>query len=289
MKPPSEIDVDESLARALAGRHVAVDTLRPFGEGWDNRAYLVNERLVFRFPRRAIAVPLLEAEQRALPQLGHLPVRVPDPEHVGQPSDEFPWPYLGYALVPGTPMPDVLDPPMSTLVEPLADFLRALHASDLDGLPGDEFGRGDVADRAARAEARLAQAQALGLLPERDWASVLRAAPRTYEASASATCHGDLYEQHLLLDDAGQLAGVIDWGDVHRGDPLCDLSVAHRLFGGADLERFRRRYGPIPEPTWQAARVYAFGHALALLIATHDEDPALFRAARRALEQLVAP
>ena len=39
------------------------------GAGWDNTAYLVNGEWVFRFPRRTIAVPLLEAEGRVLPKL----------------------------------------------------------------------------------------------------------------------------------------------------------------------------------------------------------------------------
>ena len=39
------------------------------GEGWDNSVFSVNGEWVFRFPRRQIAVPLIERELRVLPAL----------------------------------------------------------------------------------------------------------------------------------------------------------------------------------------------------------------------------
>ena len=39
------------------------------GAGWDNSVYLINSTFVFRFPRRAIAVPLIATEISLLPWL----------------------------------------------------------------------------------------------------------------------------------------------------------------------------------------------------------------------------
>ena len=64
--------VSPSLAIALINAQcpsLAPVLLEPFGAGWDNAAYLVNGEWVFRFPRRAIAVDLLEAEVHVLPRL----------------------------------------------------------------------------------------------------------------------------------------------------------------------------------------------------------------------------
>lgn len=45
------------------------------GKGYDKTVYLVNARFVFRFPRRKIAVDLLNTEGRLLPVLaGTLPL-----------------------------------------------------------------------------------------------------------------------------------------------------------------------------------------------------------------------
>ena len=50
----------ERIARQFP--ELAPVALEPFGEGWDNIAYRANGVFVFRFPRRQIAIPLLEAE-----------------------------------------------------------------------------------------------------------------------------------------------------------------------------------------------------------------------------------
>jgi len=62
--------VTPELAKSLV--EMAFPTLKPvsvreFDVGWDNSVFLVNNSFVFRFPRRRIAVPLMETEVRLLP------------------------------------------------------------------------------------------------------------------------------------------------------------------------------------------------------------------------------
>src|SRR5262245_35172562 len=72
-------------------------------------------------------------------------------------------------------------------------------------------------------------------------APVAAAAAAALDAHAAALaavevgslCHGDLKAAHLLVD-AGQLAGVIDWGDAVVGDPLWDIArFAQRADAGS--------------------------------------------------------
>jgi len=42
------------------------------GEGWDNFVYEINDTLIFRFPRRDVAVSCLQAENLVLPQIATL-------------------------------------------------------------------------------------------------------------------------------------------------------------------------------------------------------------------------
>jgi hypothetical protein len=49
--------------------------------------------------------------------------------------------------------------------------------------------------------------------------------------------HGCLYSRHVIVepsdaesDEDARLAGIIDWGDVHAGDPSGDLACAWSLF-----------------------------------------------------------
>src|SRR5919109_5240078 len=133
----AEIVVDEALARRLLGQfpELQVEALRPLGYGWDYTIWVVDERYAFRFPRRQIGVSGTEREIAVLPKLAPLlPVPVPAPRFVGCPTDEYPWPFFGSSLLPGTEISEAgldEDGRLAIALE-LAGFLRALHAVELD-------------------------------------------------------------------------------------------------------------------------------------------------------------
>jgi hypothetical protein len=68
----AEVTVDEELARRLIREQfpdLAARSARLLAESWDNTVWLVDETRVFRFPRREIAVPLVERDLAVLPHL----------------------------------------------------------------------------------------------------------------------------------------------------------------------------------------------------------------------------
>jgi aminoglycoside phosphotransferase (APT) family kinase protein len=74
----------------------------PLGAGSDNSAFLVNDAFVFRFPRRQLAVELLETEVRVLPALAPaLPLAIPVPRLVGSPGSDVPLAFAGDSFLPG--------------------------------------------------------------------------------------------------------------------------------------------------------------------------------------------
>ena len=79
--------------------------LHLLGASWDNTAYLVNEKFVFRFPRRPVALPLLEMEWQLLPWLASkLSIAIPTPQLRGVGDVTYPWPFLGFEFLSGTTM-----------------------------------------------------------------------------------------------------------------------------------------------------------------------------------------
>src|SRR4051794_30527398 len=129
----AEFVVDDDLARSLIEAQfptLAPASVVPTGVGWDNTAFLVNDAFVFRFPRRGIAAPLIEAEARLLPAVAPgLPLAVPRPGFIGRPTDVYPYPFAGPVLVPGrTACAALGDGPRSALAAPLGAFLAALRA-----------------------------------------------------------------------------------------------------------------------------------------------------------------
>src|SRR4051812_20464567 len=178
-------DADVTLTREDATRLVehqfpelAPARLEPLGAGWDNAAYTVNGSWVFRFPRRRIAAGLLENEARILPQLApHLPLRIPEPVWHGHPEGAYPYPFAGYALLPGVTACAVEWTPEERLRNAaiLGRFLAALHGLAVDDEtlargPGDELGRADLKKRAPMILERLAKVEADN--PDMDGAAV---------------------------------------------------------------------------------------------------------------------
>jgi aminoglycoside phosphotransferase (APT) family kinase protein len=294
-------EADITLTQEDAGRLVerqfpelAPARLEPLGAGWDNAAYVVNGRWVFRFPRRKAFAGLLENEMRYLPRLApHLPLRIPEPVWHGRPEEAFPYPFAGYELLPGETACAVAWTPEERLHNAplLGRFLAALHGPRVDEetrtkAPGDELGRADLKKRAPIIRERLAQLEAKQVEVDgetvRAWLSRLEGtAPWT-----KPTCwvHGDLYARHLLVDEHHTVTGVLDWGDVHLGDPAIDLTIAFSFLPPEARGAFREAYGDIDEATWNRARFRAFHYGVLLLhYGVNVGDEAMTRIGRDAL------
>jgi aminoglycoside phosphotransferase (APT) family kinase protein len=246
------------------------------GEGWDNHAFLVGE-WVFRFPRRAVAAPLIEFEARILPAIAPgLPLAIPVPRYLGLPTESYPWKFLGYARLPGrTATRARLDDGLrSGCAEAIGRFLAALHAiptATLE-LPRDGWKKLDPVTvvPVVRERIQLIRRQGSHPDPARIEAALDALAADLRPAEAQTLVHGDLYASHLLVDEHGAAIGVIDWGDLHQGDRAVDLSFAHAFLPTGALERFRRAYGEIDEATWKLARFRALLHDVFEVGYAHD-------------------
>jgi aminoglycoside phosphotransferase (APT) family kinase protein len=241
--------------------------VEPLATGWDNTVFLVGGEWVFRFPRRAVALPGLVREMAVLPRLApSLPLPIPVPEFLGRPSAAYPWPFWGGRHVPGRELADArpADHLRVVAARELGEFLRALHEPRLvaeyaNGLPRDPLHRGDPAVRAPLARERLARL-ALGRVWEPDPAVERllvdgeRLGPSDH---AFAVAHGDLHLRHLLVHGDGRAAGVIDWGDLCLADPAVDLSIAYAGFAGPARAALLDAYGAVDAERETRARVLA--------------------------------
>jgi aminoglycoside phosphotransferase (APT) family kinase protein len=290
-----EVTVDEQLARALiAGQfpQLALRTLTLLGEGWDNSVWLADDRWVFRFPRRTIALPGFEREIAVLPLLApQLPLAIPAPVFVGRPADGFLWPFFGCELIRGreAAVAGLSDATRTRVAGQLGAFLRALHATEVDAeLPVDPFGRTDMRVRGPRAEEQLAECERLGLWSTpRSVERLLDEARDLPAPAATAVVHGDLHIRHVVVGDDGAVAGVIDWGDLGRADPSSDLSVYWSMLPPGHARRtFLAAYGGVTGEQLLRARVLAlFLSALLALYAHHEDMTALEREAIASLDR----
>lgn len=297
----AEYTVPPDLARNLIERQfpqLAPLNLTLLAEGWDNTVYRVNRELVFRFPRRQIAVPLIETERHLLPFVGPLlPLRIPQPRFHGSPTDEYPWPFLGYSLLRGRTVPraNLAEPARLALAEPLGRFLRALH--QIPAATAAERGAGpDPISRLQQAESRLPalrselreinRSELRPLLPALQ--AVVDAWPIGYVPRTDTLVHGDLHAEQVLVE-AGEPSGIIDWGDAHLGDPALDIAGAMALLSPVGFRVFEAAYGEIDPITRRVARVRAVRHTLhGLHYAEASGDGPLLAEMVRALHHLAA-
>ncbi|HVG62302.1 MAG TPA: phosphotransferase, partial [Hyalangium sp.] len=83
--------------------------------------------------------------------------------------------------------------------------------------------------------------------------------------------HGDLHFRHLLLEERQQLSGIIDWGDLHLGDPAVDLQLYWSLLPREGRAAFLAEYGPVSPDSLLRARVVAVFLAASLASYGHHE------------------
>lgn len=278
----AEREVSTELAAALIREQFPGlgARIEPFGSGWDNTAYLVDGDIVFRFPRKQSTVELLEAETRAMPRLGpRLPLAVPVPEWVGRATEAYPWPFAGYRRLAGrtADAAELSEDERRAAAPVLARFLAALHASDPAGLglPGDTIHRTSFDTRMGMLVERLRHLRESGVVDDPSpWLRLFEAGDFPAPASNSRVVHGDLYARHLLVGEDRRIRGVIDWGDVHLGDPGIDLKVMYGFFPPSARDDFRRAYGEIDARTQRMARLRAAFHAVALAWFAHSTGEA---------------
>jgi aminoglycoside phosphotransferase (APT) family kinase protein len=274
-----DVVVDESLARRLIGQFPEVElrSLRRFAEGWDNAVWLADERWAFRFPQREISVPGLLHELAVLPELAsRLPLPVPNPVFVGEPTGEFPWPFFGSELLPRREACDAdldTDGRLAVALQ-VAAFARRLHALEPPiELPVDINGRADTTKRAPHARTQLAEVERLGLwrVPRRVH-RLLEESEHLPPPEPPVLVHGDLHFRHVLVDGDGAASGVIDWGDVCLADPAIDLQLVWSFLEPEQRAAFLDAYGrPVAEAQLVRARVLALSLCAALAAYGHGE------------------
>ncbi|MEU7474941.1 aminoglycoside phosphotransferase family protein [Lentzea sp. NPDC042327] len=224
------------------------------GQGWDSTATLVDGRWVERRPQRPAIEAVLRRETVVMPWLAPLlPLPVPVPELVS--VDPF---VVRHELVPGAELATL----NAVQGEQLGEFLLALHAVPVAGAVARGVGTPPVPLDRFRAEV-------LPLVPDQaDLLDAVAAAP------ADVLVHGDLGPEHVLGRD-GVLTGVIDFGDVHVGDPAIDLAWALHSTPPEFAGALAATYGVTPELRERSLLWHRIGPWYEVLFGNDNGDPAM--------------
>jgi aminoglycoside phosphotransferase (APT) family kinase protein len=241
----------DPLRRQLGAENLGGATF--LGEGWHARAYRAGG-WVIRVPRSESACGTIERQTRLYQILRTAGMPVPrDASIVRGHEGEL---LAGlYSFIDSNPWPVILDP----VAESIGRFLRAIHRLPIEtvrdvcevvpDLWSDRFEPRLTACRRA-----LSMSQLRWLAPTID---------RFVESGGTAgsplaLVHADLSAEHLLVDRAGDLAGVIDFNGPRIADPALDFGTLIEHLGApfaAAAWRFYR--DDVDVAFWRRAAFYA--------------------------------
>ena len=277
---------------------IAFDKVRWVHRGWDNVVLVLDERLVFRFPKRDGYLERFKAEVVLLRYLHDIvPIAVPD--YAFLPDDMS---FGGYHIVPGRPLRRSickrLNAPTKEIVSrELGEFLSVLHgiaepqakslglkpwpAVDWGGTPEMERLYADIR---ARVFPRLNKDEQAWLAMQFERCLELRRPPR------SCVVHNDLTDDHIyLVPELGKLGGIIDFADAALTDPAMDFAGLW-YYGRRFVEQVLGHYScdiddELLERSRIPSRVHAAEKMLWLLEGKFSFLPFTFDEARRQLNR----
>ena len=236
---------------------------------------LVDDALVFRFPRFAEGVRRLAVEVAILRGIRpYVTLPIPDPVYTGFDTQRVGEVFAGYRMLPGEPLwhetfRAIADEvTLRRLAEQLATFLRELHAVPVaraiaHPLPAVDRDSWSARWRGLYARIRERLFPALGPSARRrvaDHFEPILSDPGAL-VFAPALIHGDYGTGNVLFDAReGRIAGIIDFGSCALGDPAVDVA-ALSTYGEPFLRRALATY-PEMEAMLSRARFYRGTFAL---------------------------
>jgi aminoglycoside phosphotransferase (APT) family kinase protein len=264
----SEIEITADLVRDLLREQhpdLAGLAIRGVAGGWGNQMWRLGDELAVRMQRMDPTPELQLKERRWLPVLAPgLPLPVPTPVRLGEPSERFPKHWTVMTWVPGEPLDHGSISRGTHAADTLAGFLRALHVeapaeapivSDFGAHPKkctdgfDHFFHAVVPDDLAD-DVRAVWDDAV-------------AAPEW--EGPPLWVHGDLHPANVVVSD-GTLSGIVDFGALFAGDPAWDLAAAWVLLPAGTASRFFDTYAIADESAIRRARGLAAMKSLFLML-----------------------
>jgi aminoglycoside phosphotransferase (APT) family kinase protein len=278
----TDVSLVDELIRTQFPRWHGLPITQVAHGGTDHAIYRLGDDLAVRLPRIDWAANQPVRDTVTLPKFApHLPVAVPEPLELGEPTESYPYRWSVVRWLDGAirTIDEVAD---DTAVR-LAEVIASLQKIDADGEPWTTYrGRLDLATCDEEVRKSIA---VLGGDPRlvAVWEEAL-SAPRWSEPGR--WLHADLHEGNLLFTD-GALTGVIDWGCAGVGDPAGDLMTAWLFLDERGRQAFRRELSEFDDATWARARGWALQLAVVALPYYRDTNPFLVGVASRTIDQVL--
>jgi len=223
--------------------NLSIHSYKQNEEGWDNVAVIINDELLFRFPRKqeyAMRIPL-EKELCTLLSCSLHEIEVPQ-YHLLYRNDADAVPLCSYyTLIHGEPLKtDIVikleDKELKTIILQLATFLAILHSIPLKQGTTLGFSVEKTLTYWKELQTKLNQ-YVTNSLTSLQKSSLNRLFENFFTCINTSTfqntiIHADFTHHHILFNKQNKnISGVIDFGDAQIGDPAFDFAGLYYDFG----------------------------------------------------------
>ncbi len=243
----------EEILTAKSAKSIITTTFPEFSgtrvelldEGWDFRVFEVDERWMFRFPKREIGVAKLNMERKLLSGLGEwVSMPVPNYEYFCESHENSSRPFGGYRKLPGVGGDTSKMVDRHRVARQIGVFLARLHTYPVD--KAREAGVPEARDLVAywrdKSHEQLQRLDDLNVNLGLIRCYLENETPVSFQGAASLV-HNDLWAEHILVDSrSGWVSGIIDWSDTVIGDPAIDFAYLYTWYGESWLENILAHY-----------------------------------------------
>ena len=259
--------------------------------GTDNALFRLGENYVVRLPRVEWAPGSvkrgIDKEYEWVPKLArHLKMSISEPLFKGIATSFYPWPWSITQWNSGQNPDFEKGHEYEQLAKDLADFLNDLQKIKLNQGPLSRRGipLQKVNNETKKAIKQLeSDSEFNTTMISSMWDELSNTPPWKKNL---VWVHGDLLPGNILIQN-NRLSAVIDFADVGRGDPACDLIIAWSLLNPFSREIFRAHLQSIDDHTWKRGKGWALSIALIILPYYRNTNPALTAVAERIIEQVI--
>jgi aminoglycoside phosphotransferase (APT) family kinase protein len=278
-------------------KNFKVDSIQLLDQGVDNLAFLVNQNLIFRFPKHDESDLLLQDENKILPALQRrFDLHIPNPIYFGKPTGQYPYHFHGYLMLKGIAwyQTSLTQNQLQQCAIDLAQFLKKLHAISVKqalrmGAQVHSKGKTvfDIVSSSFFERTVTLKKYNVAVLDDKFHKQIIEMASRIrLDRAQDCLMHGDLDMRHLLIVDQ-KLSGVIDWGDVAINHPVVDFMVVYNIFPLQLQELFWQHYGPVSDDGKNYARFLTLHRMITLMKNAHEvKNNEIFVAALNVYDRL---
>ncbi|WRP05551.1 aminoglycoside phosphotransferase family protein [Rossellomorea aquimaris] len=238
--------------------------------GQNNDVLIVNDTLVFRFPKYVEGIKKLIKETKVLEQIkGKLSLSTPYPQYRSMEPNEVGKVFTGYTRIEGTPLwSDMMKNIHNEerIASQLVQFLRELHSQPVDSLgiekKSSEDVRNSIVDLYGEFKDKLFPYMNETSKAEIDHNFGSFLSNKELLSFNTVLTHGDFGASNILWGSKREeVTGIIDFGETEIGDPAYDFAGLLASYGQPFVKRCLSMY-PDGEKIFERMTFYQSTFAL---------------------------